>query len=48
MIWNPEYECMERAALQELQLRRLQMTTSWAYERRVYYRPHGRGGGAAA
>jgi len=38
MIWNPEYECMERAALQELQLRRLQMTTSWAYERSVYYR----------
>ena len=38
MIWNPEYECMERAALQELQLRRLQMTTSWAYERSAYYR----------
>ena len=26
MIWNPEYECMDRAALHELQLRRLQMT----------------------
>jgi phenylacetate-CoA ligase len=33
MIWNPEYECMDRAALHALQLRRLQMTTSWAYER---------------
>lgn len=38
MIWNPEYECMDRAALHELQLRRLQMTTSWAYERVPYYR----------
>ncbi|MBE0528270.1 MAG: phenylacetate--CoA ligase [Thermoleophilia bacterium] len=38
MIWNPEYECMDRAALHVLQLRRLQMTTSWAYERSAYYR----------
>lgn len=38
MIWNPEYECMERAALEGLQLRRLQMTVSWAYERVPYYR----------
>ncbi len=38
MIWNPEYECMDRAALHELQLRRLQMTVSWAYERVAYYR----------
>ena len=38
MIWNPEYECMDRTALHELQLRRLQMTTSWAYERVPYYR----------
>ena len=38
MIWNPEYECMDRAALHLLQLRRLQMTTSWAYERSAYYR----------
>ena len=38
MIWNPEYECMDRAALHELQLRRLQMTTSWAYERVSHYR----------
>ncbi|MCX6372042.1 MAG: phenylacetate--CoA ligase, partial [Actinobacteria bacterium] len=36
--WNPEYECMDRAALHLLQLRRLQMTTSWAYERSAYYR----------
>jgi phenylacetate-CoA ligase len=38
MIWNPEYECMGRAALHVLQLRRLQMTVSWAYERSSYYR----------
>jgi len=38
MIWNPEYECMDRAALHLLQLRRLQMTTSWACERSAYYR----------
>ena len=38
MIWNPEYECMDRSALQELQLRRVQMTVSWAYERVSYYR----------
>ena len=38
MIWNPEYECMDRAALQTLQLRRLQMTTSWAHERSAYFR----------
>jgi phenylacetate-CoA ligase len=38
MIWNPEYECMDRTALHQLQLRRLQMTTSWVYERVPYYR----------
>lgn len=38
MIWNPEYETMDRTALHELQLRRLQMTTAWAYERVSYYR----------
>jgi phenylacetate-CoA ligase len=38
MIWNPEYECMDRAALRELQLRRLQMTVAWVYERVPYYR----------
>lgn len=38
MIWNPEYECMERSALESLQLRRLQMTVSWVYERVGYYR----------
>ena len=38
MIWNPEYECMDRAALHQLQLRRLQMTTAWAYERVPHYR----------
>lgn len=38
MIWNPEYECMDRSALADLQLRRLQMTVSWAYERVHHYR----------
>lgn len=38
MIWNAEYECMDRSALNDLQLRRLQMTASWAYERVPYYR----------
>jgi phenylacetate-CoA ligase len=38
MIWNPEYECMDRAALHVLQLRRLQMTVSWAFERVPHYR----------
>ena len=37
-IWNPEYECMERAELQALQLRRLQMSVSWVYERVPHYR----------
>jgi phenylacetate-CoA ligase len=38
MIWNPEYECMDRTSLHDLQLRRLQMTAEWAYERVPYYR----------
>jgi len=38
MIWNPEYECMDRAALEALQLRRLQTTVAWVYERVEYYR----------
>ncbi len=37
-IWNPEYECMDRSTLHELQLRRLQMTVSWVWERVPYYR----------
>lgn len=37
-IWNPEYETMDRAALQELQLRRLKSTVAWAYERVPFYR----------
>ena len=37
-IWNPEYESMDRAALSELQLRRLQSTVAWVYERVPYYR----------
>jgi len=38
VIWNPEYETMDRAALEELQLRRLKSTVAWAYERVAYYR----------
>ncbi len=38
MIWNPEYECMDRTELHALQLRRLQMTVSWVYERVPHYR----------
>jgi phenylacetate-CoA ligase len=38
MIWNPEYECMDRAALHDLQLRRLQMTVAWAFEHVPHYR----------
>jgi phenylacetate-CoA ligase len=38
MIWNPEYECMDREALAELQLRRLQTTVAWVHERVPFYR----------
>jgi phenylacetate-CoA ligase len=38
MIWNPEYECMDREALLVLQLRRLQTTIAWVYERVPFYR----------
>lgn len=31
-IWNPEYECMPKEELQELQFKRLQMTLRWVYE----------------
>lgn len=38
MIWNPEYETMDRQRLQELQLRRLKTTVTWAYDQVEYYR----------
>ncbi|MFU8890180.1 MAG: phenylacetate--CoA ligase family protein [Anaerosomatales bacterium] len=38
MIWNPEYETMSRTDLEELQLRRLQSTVAWVYERVPHYR----------
>jgi phenylacetate-CoA ligase len=38
MIWNPEYECIDREELHALQLRRLQMTVAWVYDRVPYYR----------
>lgn len=37
-IWNAEYETMGRADLEALQLRRLQSTVAWVYERVSYYR----------
>jgi len=38
MIWNAEYECMEREELRVLQLRRLQTTVAWVYDRVPFYR----------
>jgi len=37
-IWNPEYETMDRRQLEMLQLRRLQSTVAWVYERVPFYR----------
>jgi phenylacetate-CoA ligase len=37
MIWNPEYEQMDRADLAELQLMRLQSTVAWVEERVPHY-----------
>lgn len=37
-IWNTEYETMPREELATLQLRRLQSTVAWVYERVPYYR----------
>lgn len=37
-IWNPEYETMQRQELADLQLRRLQSTVAWVYERVPHYR----------
>jgi phenylacetate-CoA ligase len=31
-IWNPEYECMSRDELRELQFKRLRMTLRWVYD----------------
>jgi phenylacetate-CoA ligase len=38
VIWNPEYECMDREELRALQARRLRMTVEWVYERVPHYR----------
>jgi phenylacetate-CoA ligase len=37
-IWNPEYECIDRGKLAELQLQRLQWVVKWAYERVPAYK----------
>ena len=38
MIWNSEYETMDRDELRDLQLRRLQMTLRWSYKNVPFYR----------
>lgn len=38
MIWNPEYEQMDRERLAQLQARRLKSTVAWTYERVPFYR----------
>jgi len=38
MIWNPAAETISRAALRELQLKRLRHATAWAGERVPFYR----------
>jgi phenylacetate-CoA ligase len=38
MIWNPEFETMDRTSLEALQLRRLQSVVAWVHERIPYYR----------
>lgn len=38
MIWNPEFETMDREQLEQLQLRRLRSVAAWTYERVPYYR----------
>jgi phenylacetate-CoA ligase len=38
MIWNTEYETMHRDRLRELQLRRLQASAAWVYERVPHYK----------
>jgi phenylacetate-CoA ligase len=37
-IWNPEYECMHREELHELQFKRLQMTLRWVYDNVPFHR----------
>jgi phenylacetate-CoA ligase len=37
-IWNPEYECMHREELRELQFKRLQMTLRWVYDNASFHR----------
>ncbi|MHB8840442.1 MAG: phenylacetate--CoA ligase family protein [Candidatus Aquicultor sp.] len=38
MIWNPEYECIDRNKLKELQLKRLQTLIKWVYNEVPFYR----------
>lgn len=38
MIWNPEYECIDRDKLKELQLKRLQTLVKWVYNEVPFYR----------
>ncbi len=38
MIWNPEYECIDRNKLKELQLKRLQTLIKWVFSEVPFYR----------
>ncbi|HZD60496.1 MAG TPA: phenylacetate--CoA ligase [Anaerolineae bacterium] len=38
MIWNPEYESMDRKKLKELQLKRLQALLKWVYNEVPFYK----------
>ncbi|MCL6591149.1 MAG: phenylacetate--CoA ligase [Firmicutes bacterium] len=38
MIWEPEFECMERSAIRRLQLERLQQVVNRVYQRVPFYR----------
>ncbi|MDP2211696.1 MAG: phenylacetate--CoA ligase [Candidatus Aquicultor sp.] len=38
MIWNPEYEAIEREKLRELQLKRLQALVKWVYSEVPFYK----------
>ncbi|MGE5380739.1 MAG: phenylacetate--CoA ligase family protein [Methylocystaceae bacterium] len=38
MIWNPQMECLPHEQMTKLQLKRLQQTLTWVYERVPFYR----------
>ncbi|GAH17950.1 unnamed protein product, partial [marine sediment metagenome] len=38
MIWNKEYECMDRKSLEDLQLKRLKEVAHRVFERLLFYK----------